>query len=56
MNGDLGAGSDSSSYLTLKSYDAVSNGAVTLFENSDCSGLSTRIYRNSKKDEDARLI
>lgn len=53
MNGDLGAGDDSSGHLTLSSYDAVNHGAVTLFENSDCSGLSTRIYRDSSSDEDA---
>ena len=33
----------------------MNDGAVTLFENSDCSGLSTRIYRDSSNDEDALL-
>lgn len=52
MNGDLGESITYFQGLTLTSYDAVNNGVMTVFENSDCIGTNKLFHRDNEKDKD----
>ena len=52
MNGDLGGINHWIRALTLKSYDAVNNGVLTVFENSNCIGKNKLFHRDTENDKD----
>ena len=54
MNGDFGEFEwlEKIQALTLKNYDAVNNGALTVFENSNCIGHNRLFHRDNEKDRD----